>query len=73
MLGGSFRLSFHGQTTASIPHDASAAVVQAALEDLSEIGGVTVVRYVGPSTKTEWRINKQVRNKRPPLRGTAAA
>jgi hypothetical protein len=44
VLGGSFRLSFHGQTTASIAYNAAAAQLQTALEDVSEIGGVTVVR-----------------------------
>jgi|GEM_PF-1827268 len=37
---GSFRLSFNGQTTAALTNGASAAQVEAALEALSNIGGV---------------------------------
>lgn len=45
-LGGSFRLTFHGQTTSSISYSAAAYQVQQALEDLTEIGGVSVARCV---------------------------
>jgi hypothetical protein len=44
VLGGTFRLSFWGQTTASLAYNAQAYQVQTALEDLSLIGGVEVVR-----------------------------
>jgi len=44
VLGGTFRLTFNGQTTASIANDASAYAMQTALESLSVIGGVQVVR-----------------------------
>ena len=40
--GGSFTLTFNGQTTAAIPYNASAAQVKAALEALPNINGVTV-------------------------------
>ncbi len=36
--GGTFTLTFNGQTTAPIPFDATAAQTQAALEALSNIG-----------------------------------
>lgn len=41
--GGSFRLSFMGQTTAAIAYNAAAAAVQAALEALTTIGTGGVV------------------------------
>ncbi len=42
--GGTFTLTFQGQTTASLAYDASAAAVEAALEGLSNVGsgGVSV-------------------------------
>jgi len=48
--GGTFTLTFDGQTTAPIPHDATAAQVQAALEALSNLspGDVTVSRRDTP-------------------------
>jgi hypothetical protein len=48
--GGTFTLSFGGQTTADIPWDASAAVVQAQLNSLGTVqavGGVTVFARPG--------------------------
>jgi hypothetical protein len=47
--GGTFTLSFSGQTTAAIPFDATAAAVQSALEDLSNIapGDVAVSGNAG--------------------------
>jgi hypothetical protein len=44
VLGGSFRLSFLQQTTASISYNAAASEMQVALEDLPAIGGVAVKR-----------------------------
>jgi len=41
--GGSFTITFDGETTAAIPYNASNAQVQAALEALPNINGVTVV------------------------------
>jgi hypothetical protein len=46
---GTFTIFFEGQYTDDIPHDASASQVKAALEDLSTIGMVSVVRD-GPDT-----------------------
>jgi hypothetical protein len=48
LLGGSFRLSYQGYTTASIPHDATGGEVATALESLSTIDTVNVKR-VGPT------------------------
>jgi hypothetical protein len=46
--GGTFKLSFDGQTTAPIEFDASAAEVQLALEALSSIGSGSVSVTGGP-------------------------
>lgn len=46
--GGTFTLTFGGQTTAPIAYNASASVVQAALELLSSIGTGGVVATGGP-------------------------
>jgi hypothetical protein len=46
--GGTFTLSFGGQTTAPLPHDATAAQVQAALRALSTIGPTGVNCAGGP-------------------------
>jgi len=48
LIGGSFRLTFGGYTTAAIPHDASGAELAHALEALSPVGSVDVVR-LGPT------------------------
>lgn len=48
-ISGSFFLEYNGQTTGSIPFDASAAVVKSALESLCTIGKVAVVRSLGPA------------------------
>lgn len=53
--GGHFTLTFSGQTTSNIQHDAAATLVQARLESLSTIpaGGVTVTgNNGGPYTVT---------------------
>ena len=47
LLGGTFRLSFGGYTTASIPHDATGGEVAGALEGLSPVDSVVVLR-LGP-------------------------
>lgn len=41
--GGTYTLSFDGDTTSSLAHDASASAVQAALRGLSSIAGANVV------------------------------
>lgn len=46
--GGTFTLTFSGQTTAGIAYNATAATVQAALEALSNIGVGDVVATGGP-------------------------
>ena len=46
--GGTFTLSFGGQTTAAIPFNATAAQVQAALQALSSIGAGNVACAGGP-------------------------
>lgn len=50
--GGTFTLTFDGQTTATIAYNAAAAAVQSALEALSNIapGDVTVTGGPGPGT-----------------------
>ncbi|MFL5897747.1 MAG: hypothetical protein ACJ76D_04710 [Solirubrobacterales bacterium] len=50
--GGTYRLSFKGQQTASLPFNASAAEVQAALEGLSTIGAGNVMVSAGLVTFT---------------------
>lgn len=52
--GGTFTISFRGETTGSLAYNASAATVQAALEALSSIGvgGVTVTLDTGVYTIT---------------------
>ncbi|GIW96382.1 MAG: hypothetical protein KatS3mg110_4423 [Pirellulaceae bacterium] len=58
LMGGTFRLTFQGQTTADLSYMASAAEVQSALENLSNIGqgNVLVTKLQsGPSTH-EWRL-----------------
>lgn len=54
--GGTFTLSFRGQTTSGIAYNANAAAVQSALEALSNIapGDVTVTGGSGPSVA--WKI-----------------
>jgi len=50
--GGTFTMSFGGQTTAAINYDANAAAIQAALEALSSIGAGNVVVTGGPVSTT---------------------
>jgi hypothetical protein len=54
--GGTFTLTFNGQTTGNIAYNATAATVQAALEALSNInvGDVTVAG--GPGPGTPWTV-----------------
>ena len=46
IIGGTYRLSYMGQTTSDLNYDASSADVQNALEALSTIGTVDVTRSV---------------------------
>lgn len=48
-LAGSFSLKYNGQTTNSLPFDASAADVETALESLCTVGDVAVTRTLGPA------------------------
>ncbi len=59
--GGSFTLSFSGQTTGTIAYNASAATVLAALEALSNIGSgdVAVTQTVNTFSAKEWQVTFQ--------------
>lgn len=48
-ISGSFTLQYKGQRTLSIPFDATAGDVEAALESLCTIGDVAVTRTMGPA------------------------
>ena len=50
--GGQLKLSFQGQTTADLDFDASAAEVQAALQDLSSVGPGGIVVSGGPGDES---------------------
>jgi hypothetical protein len=54
--GGTFTLTFSGQTTASIAYNATAAVVRAALEALTNIGAGNVRVTGGPGPATAWVV-----------------
>jgi len=54
--GGSFTLTFNGQSTASLPYNASHAEVQAALEGLSTIGAGDVSVTTGNFAATDHLI-----------------
>lgn len=54
--GGNFRLVWGGQTTATIPYNASAATVQAALQALSSIGVGNATVTGGPGPNTAWVV-----------------
>lgn len=50
--GGTYTLTYGGETTAALNHNDNAATIQAALEALSTIGAGNVVAYGGKSTQT---------------------
>jgi hypothetical protein len=54
--GGTFTLTYSGQTTAGIAYNANAAAVQAALEALSNIGVGDVAVTGGPGPGTPWIV-----------------
>lgn len=54
--GGSFTLTFEGQTTAAIAFNASAATVRAALEALSNVAVGEAVVTGGPGPATPWSV-----------------
>ncbi len=59
--GGTFTLSYNGQTTSPITYNASAAQVQSALEALSNIaaGDVVVSKLQNTYTAQEWKLEFQ--------------
>jgi YD repeat-containing protein len=61
LFGGTFTLTYSGQTTAAISHGASAATVQTALEALSNIdsGDVSVTKSADTFEEQEWTIEYQ--------------
>ena len=61
IYGGTFTLTYAGQTTGAIAHNASAATVQTALEALSNIGpgDVLVTKITDTLTVKEYRLNFQ--------------
>ena len=56
--GGTFTLTYNGQTTAAIAYNATAAQVQSALEALNNIapGDVVVTKLQNTSSAQEWRL-----------------
>ena len=54
--GGTFTLSYRGQTTTAIAYNAAAAAVDSALEALSTIGAGNVVVGGGPGPATPWTV-----------------
>jgi YD repeat-containing protein len=61
LFGGTFTLTYDGQTTSGIAYNASAATVQAALEALSNVdpGEVGVVMTFDTFSKKEWQLTFQ--------------
>lgn len=57
--GGTFTLTFDAQTTTAIAYNATASVVKAALEALSNIAVGDVVVTGGPGPNSPWFINWQ--------------
>jgi hypothetical protein len=54
--GGSFTLTFSGQTTSAIAYNATAATVQTALQALSSIGSGNATVTGGPGPGTAWTV-----------------
>lgn len=54
--GGTFTLTFNGQTTAAIAYNATATTVQTALRALSGIGSTGVTVTGGPGPGTAWVV-----------------
>jgi hypothetical protein len=57
--GGTFTLTYAGQTTAAIAYNAAAAAVKAALVALSNIGSADVAVTGGPGPGTPWVVTFQ--------------
>ncbi|MHB8974460.1 MAG: RHS repeat-associated core domain-containing protein [Pirellulaceae bacterium] len=60
-MGGTFTLSYNGQTTSAISYNATAAQVQTALEALSNIapGDVVVTKLQDTNPAQEWKLTFQ--------------
>jgi len=58
LYGGTFTLTYSGQTTTSMAYNASAATVEAALVALSNIGtgDVVVTKTLNSGTQQEWKV-----------------
>ncbi len=56
VTGGTFALTYDGQTTGPIAYDADAATVDTALENLSNIGAGDVTTTGGPGPGTDWIV-----------------
>jgi hypothetical protein len=54
--GGTFTLTFSGQTTSAIAYNATAATVQTALQALSSIGSGNATVTGGPGPGTAWTV-----------------
>jgi hypothetical protein len=54
--GGTFTVTFGGQTTAAIAYNATAATVQAALQAMTSIGANNVTVTGGPGPGTPWVV-----------------
>ena len=61
LSGGTFTLSFNGNTTSGIAYNASAATVQSALEALGSVGSgnVAVTKLQNSASAQEWRLTFQ--------------
>lgn len=57
--GGTFTLTYRGETTAAIAYNANAAAVQAALQALGQIGAGNVVVTGGPGPGTPYVVTFQ--------------
>ena len=55
-LGGAFSLRYGGAATQSLPHDASASAIKAALEALPTLAYVDVARDVYNFGQYQWRV-----------------
>ena len=55
-LGGTYTLTYSGQTTGTIAYNADAATVDAALENLSNIGAGDVITTGGDGPGTDWIV-----------------
>lgn len=59
LMGGTFTLSFGGNTTSGIAYNASAATVQSALEGLASIDSAAVVKTTDTIASQIWQVTFQ--------------